>query len=438
MTNKQSTAYVHRDPNEILSSLLALKDVRVLAVQRREELVEIVIESVVRSPVCPSCQRFAQVKDRPSVRYVDLPCFGEPSRVLWRKHRFRCVNPDCSTKSWVFEDHRIAAKGSMLTTRCAKWSTKQVGKGRPVSAVADELRCDWDAVNTAVTVYGEALLKADKKRLNKTTALGLDETSFVKLQGQTQRQFCTTVADVENHQIIDILPTRDYVEVATWLKAQPKSWRERIRYGALDMSNAYAAVFSVVFPKVMQVVDRFHAIALANRALDEVRRRVQIEQLRHRGRKNDPLYRIRRILLKGEERLKSETAERLQALLELGDPDGEVAMAHRVKEYLRDFYTFDNVEDATAALEALVERCTRKEMSPEIQRLGRSLKRWFDKIVNWHHAKISNGPTEALNNLIKRIKRIGFGFTNFRNYRVRILLYAGKPNWRVLDSIVVR
>ena len=49
-----------------------------------------------------------------------------------------------------------------------------------------------------------------------------------------------------------------------------------------------------------------------------------------------------------------------------------------------------------------------------------------------------NGPTEALNNLIKRIKRVGFGFRNFENYRIRALLYAGKPNWRVLGSIVVR
>ncbi len=39
---------------------------------------------------------------------------------------------------------------------------------------------------------------------------------------------------------------------------------------------------------------------------------------------------------------------------------------------------------------------------------------------------------------IKRIKRIGFGFRNFENYRIRALLYAGKPNWRVLGSIVVR
>ena len=64
-----------------------------------------------------------------------------------------------------------------------------------------------------------------------------------------------------------------------------------------------------------------------------------------------------------------------------------------------------------------------------------------DTINNFHLARVSNGPTEALNNLIKRIKRIkriGFGFRNFENYRIRALLYAGKPNWRVLGSIVVQ
>ena len=64
--------------------------------------------------------------------------------------------------------------------------------------------------------------------------------------------------------------------------------------------------------------------------------------------------------------------------------------------------------------------------------------KWFAKLANYHLARVSNGPTEALNNLIKRIKRIGFGFSNVENYRIRALLYAGKPNWRVLGSIVVR
>ena len=40
-----------------------------------------------------------------------------------------------------------------------------------------------------------------------------------------------------------------------------------------------------------------------------------------------------------------------------------------------------------------------------------------------------------MNNLIKRIKRVAFGFTSFRNYRIRSLLYAGKPNWSVLETI---
>jgi transposase len=89
-------------------------------------------------------------------------------------------------------------------------------------------------------------------------------------------------------------------------------------------------------------------------------------------------------------------------------------------------------------LKELEEHCRRRAMPPEIQRLGRTLRDWFDKIANFHLARVSNGPTEALNNLIKRIKRIGFGFRNFENYRIRALLYAGKPNLRVLGSIVVR
>ncbi len=35
----------------------------------------------------------------------------------------------------------------------------------------------------------------------------------------------------------------------------------------------------------------------------------------------------------------------------------------------------------------------------------------------------------------ERIKRIGFGFRNFTNYRIRALLYAGKPNWDLLPSV---
>jgi transposase len=438
VSQKTRSTFVLVHPSEILAALVGLKDVVVLAYERSGPHVELMVEQVPGEVHCPTCDRTAEVKERPVVHYVDLPVYGTPMSLAWKKHRMRCVNPACAKRSWVLEDHRIAAKNCLLTTRAAKWATVQVGGGRTVSEVAAELACDWHTVNDAVTTYGTALLEADRKRLNQTTAIGLDETSFVKAKGQSHADYATTVADVENHQIIDILPTRKYTDVAGWIDKQPKAWKERIRFGALDMSVTYAAVYSVMLPQAHQVVDPFHVISLANRCLDAVRRRVQHEQTGHRGRRDDPLYRARRVLLMGEELLSEDATARLASLLELGDPGAEVAIAYRVKERLRDFYRTSDPDQARQLLEELQRHCIRRAMPPEVQKLGRTLKEWFDKIANYHLAKVSNGPTEALNNLIKRIKRIGFGFRNFENYRIRALLYAGRPNWRVLGSIVVR
>ncbi len=437
MSQQSRSTFVITDPSEIVQALVGLKDVRVLAYQRHGPDVSLVIEQVLAEIRCPSCGALARVKERPLVTYVDLPVFGAPMHLTWKKHRLRCGNPNCARKSWVLADHRIAAKSCLLTTRAAKWATEQVGTGRSVKEVARELGCEWHTINDAVLTYGTALLEADTKRLTKTTAIGLDETNFVRRVEQ-RTSYATTVCDVANHQIIDILPTRHFVEVAKWVADQGLDWRSRITYGALDMSPTYAAVYSAMLPAAAQVVDPFHAVALANRALDAIRRRVQIEQLGHRGRKDDPLYRARRLLLRGEERLSDEAAARLASLLELGDPTAEVAIAYRVKERLRDFYRESDPVVAEAILADLRDRCLHKAMPPEIRRLGKTIRTWFAKLCNFHLARITNGPTESLNNLIKRIKRIGFGFRNFENYRVRALLYAGKPNWRVLGSIVVR
>lgn len=436
MSQQVCSAFVVSEPSEIVQALVGLKDVRVVRYRRQGPDVELMIEQVVDEVRCRSCGGLARVKERPVVRYVDLPVYGAPMRLAWRKHRMRCPDIACPRRSFVLSDHRIAAKGCLLTTRAAKWATVQVGGGRTVSEVARELDCDWHTVNDAVTIYGSALLAADRRRLNKTTAIGLDETSFVRLADH-RTSYATTVCDVEHHQIIDILPSRHFVDVAGFLDKQPTAWKHRIAFGALDMSATYAAVYTVILPKAAQVVDPFHVISLANRALDTVRRRVQNEQTGHRGRRDDPLYRARRVLLAGEERLTDKAAQRLASLLALGDPNAEVAIAYRVKERLRDLYRATTVPAAREMLTELIEHCRRATMPPELQKLGRTLQQWFDKICNYHLARISNGPTEALNNLIKRIKRIGFGFRNFDNYRIRALLYAGKPNWRVLGSIVV-
>jgi transposase len=430
-------ASVFTDPTEIVSHLVGLKDVRVLSYARRGPVGEITVEQEVSSPTCPECGTRAWVKDRPVVSYVDLPFGGVPITLRWKKHRLICRNVDCAVNSFTLSDHRIAAVGCMLTTRAAKWVCKQIGAGQSVSHLARELGCSWDSVNGAMRIYGKALLQADTKRLKDTTAIGLDEPLFVRRGPYKEKSWATTVCDIANNQLMDVVPTREFTQVARWLRRRPHHVKENLRYGCLDMSRTYSAVFKVVTPKATRVIDRFHVMRHAIAAVDEVRRRVQQQRLGHRGRKGDPLYKARKLLVIRETATDPELTERLAGLLALGDPDGEVAFAYSMKEAVARFYEMTDPGEAADHLRDVIDLGSKPTSPFEVRRLARTLQNWFDSIVAWHEARVSNGPTEGMNNLLKRVKRVAFGFTNFENFRIRALLYAGKPSFRVLDSIVV-
>jgi transposase len=139
VSQKPRSTFVAVHPIEILEALVGLKDVRVLRYERAGPHVELMVEQMPDEVRCPTCDGRAHVKERPVVRYVDLPVYGVPMRLAWKKHRMRCPNTRCPQKSWTLADHRIAAKSCLLTTRAAKWATVQVGTGRTVLEVADEL-----------------------------------------------------------------------------------------------------------------------------------------------------------------------------------------------------------------------------------------------------------------------------------------------------------
>ena len=123
---------------------------------------------------------------------------------------------------------------------------------------------------------------------------------------------------------------------------------------------------------------------LANRCLDQVRRRVQNETLGHRGRKRDPLYRIRKVMLKGAERLDGMGVDRMLRGLRAGDPDGDVLGAWLAKESVRDVYLTEDPADAEVLLDKAIEGC-RTDWVDEIRSLGGTLTRWRTEILN-HHA----------------------------------------------------
>lgn len=432
------------NPTRMCELLVGLPEVNVLGVEDRvDRPLRVHIESRVDQAWCRSCGCRAAVKDRPPVSFVDLPCFGRPTRLVWHKHRWSCRQRECGAGSWTVVDDRIAVARAALSDRAARWVTVQVGRlGRSVNEVAVELGCDWHTVNDAVVSYGEALLAADVDRVGAVDALGLDETLFFRKGPRHLKQRCTSVVDVggPDHaaKLIEVVEGRTAAKVSNWLDDQPDQWRAGIRWGVLDMSGPYRKVFNDSLGHATQVADPFHLIKHANSKLDECRRRVQNETLGHRGRKDDPLYRSWRLLTKGHERLDDDGEAKLLSLLEAGDPRGEVRMTWHAKETVRCFYDIDAPDLAGEHLDELISDMLDPEMPPEVCSLGRTLKRWRDHIVAWHHARVTNGPTEAINNLIKRIKRIGFGLRRFRHYRVRALLYAGRPNWDLLATVTPR
>ena len=185
----------------------------------------------------------------------------------------------------------------------------------------------------------------------------------------------------------------------------------------------------------VQVVDPFYVVRLANLCLDRVRRRVQEETLGRRGRKHDDLYRIRKLLTLASERLDGHGRQRLTGLLQAGDPRGEVRTAWHAKETVRGIYQTPHPREGDQYTRLLAADLQNESHPPEVNQLGRTLHNRRQQIVARRHARISNGPTESANNLIKRTKRIAFGFRNFRNYRTRLLLYAGKPNPNLLHNL---
>ena len=113
-------------------------------------------------------------------------------------------------------------------------------------------------------------------------------------------------------------------------------------------------------------------------------------------------------------------------------------MTWHAKEVVRSIYEITDPDLAAEFVDQLGIDLQDESCPPEVRSLGRTLRRWRNQIVAWHQALVSNGPTEAVNNLIKRIKRIGFGFCRFTHYRIRLLLYAGRPNWDLLASVAPR
>lgn len=394
---------------------------------------------------CVGCGNRARLKDRRDVSLVDLTAFGRPAVLVWDNRRWSCPEADCPVCTFTEVDRQIATTRAKMTDRAARWVTVQVGRAcRNVAEVAAELGCDWHTVIDAVAAWRTSLLAADTSRTDGVTALGLDETLFIRRGAHRTKSWATSVVDGDvgagdrDPKLIEVIEGRTAATVPEWIDAQPRAWRDAIRWETLGLSGSYAKLFNESLPHAVKVADPFHVVKHANSKVDECRRRVQNDKLGNRGDKDDPLYRCRRLLTKAHEHLDDNGETKLVGLLEAGDPHGDVRMAWHAKETVRGLYAMDDPDLAAEFIDEPIDNMADESMPVEVRSLAATLRRWRDKILARHTALVTNGRTEDMNNPIKRIKRVGFGFRRFDHHRIRALLYAGRPNWAPLDSITPR
>ncbi len=190
------------DPFSMLKLLIGLPNVRVLSVDRVDDVLEIHLETA--EPV-RLCGMAGVVKDRPMSRYADLPFGGQRAALVWHKYRWSCPGD----ASWTEERSDIATRySSAMTWRAAVWATIAVGRQvRAVSQVAAELGVAWNTLMDTVTNVGSIMID-HPGRIRATALLGVDETVFLSTGRKRRRQFVSSVTDVEARTVLDVFEGR--------------------------------------------------------------------------------------------------------------------------------------------------------------------------------------------------------------------------------------
>jgi transposase len=413
-----------------VSGVLALDGFVVLAAARVGGELEVLVETdpAATGPVgCPTCGVLARPHGRREHLVRDLPVAGLATLLIWVKRIWRCMEPACPKKTWS-EQHRQIAPRAVLTRRVRLDACEQVGRGqRPVASVARALGAGWNTVMDAVREHGTPLVD-DPERMRGVQAVGVDEHVWQHAGAGRRTECATGIVDLTGgagSRLLDVVRGRTGKVYGDWLDARGPTWRQNVQVAALDPFRGYRTALAEHLPHATVVVDAFHVTKLAMTAVDEVRRRVQQDTLGHRGRKDDPLYRVRRLLRRGAETLTDVQRSRIGAALEAGDPHGQVALARQVAHQVRALFHAPTPEQGRALASRLLDTLHTCPI-PEIARLGRTLRAWRQELLAYYDtAGASNGPTEARNLTIEKTRRLAHGYRNFDNYRLRLLLSYG-------------
>jgi transposase len=392
---------------------LGLPEFDVLWTAEHDSLVEIKVIRKGEFAVCPKCGRVTQHFHDERVDDVwDVPALNKGVKLQVVKRRWWCDNPDCQQTTPFSERFESLDLGQHRTHRLSD-HIYQLTKRMPNTEVVNELaRYQIPISESTVGRLHQAFARqeVDDRPIHKRLVIGMDEFSIKK-----RHTYATIITDVINKHIVETFEGRDKQTVVKHLDQLP--YKETIEVAVIDMSRIYRSAIREGLPACCIVIDKFHVVRVVIDALDKVRKRIQRDKTK--GQKK-PIYNLRYRLRRGREKLREEESQQLWSIL-LQEP--ELLMAYLLKEAFRDWYKLQSRTEAAQQLQCWCEWAETSGL-PEMGKAAKTLRNWQEEILNYFTWRYTNAFTEGKNNKIKLIKRQGYGYGNFDNFRLRILTQA--------------
>jgi transposase len=376
-----------------LNRLLALRGARVSDVKLTAEGVVVTVRLRRRRAVCSACgQVYRGMHDRAFRRWRHLDLAGHRCFIRYELRRVECR--DCGVRveavPWARPGARHTRDFEDLVAFCAQQMAK--------SQVQALLRVAWDTVGRIVErVVADHL---DERRLAGLVSIGCDELSYRRGQ-----RYLTNVADHATGWIVWSSPGRNAQTLQAFFDELGER-KQTIKAVSIDMSGGYEKAIRAALPAAQITFDPFHVVALAGRAVDDVRR----AEWNAKGKSTTPqgkwLKNVRFALRKAPENL---TDRQRVALAQVQQINARLYRAYLLKEQLRALYHLDDPASAPAHLDAWLAWASRSQLKP-FTRLARTLRRHRDGILAAVTLGLTNARLEGLHSKVRLLSHRSFGF----------------------------
>jgi transposase len=231
--------------------------------------------------------------------------------------------------------------------------------------------------------------------------------------------------DHTNERVLDVLESRDKDVLVKYLRQRKEDGLlAAVEEVTTDMWEGYVNAAEEVFGQAVRVtIDRFHVVKNFQEQLTEARREIQ------RGLDKAAAKELKGTRWLWQTNPENLTAEQRQQLEGLKERFPKLKELVEQRESLRAIFEDKSIQDRESGMNRLqswMEQARALGLKA-LQRFGKTLANWLDKIANYFVWRSSNGRTEGFNHGLRAILWRAFGMLNFRHFRLRVLDRFGSP-----------